>query len=48
MLTADAKAECDALADRQYTDMTLDQVKDKRPKAKDLPHTIQGDELDYE
>ena len=26
----------------------LDQVKDKRPKAKDLPHTIQGDVLDYE
>ena len=48
MLTADAKAECDALANRKYTDMTLDQVKDNRPKARNLPHTIQGDTLDYE
>ena len=48
MLTSDAKIECDALADRKLTDWTEAQLKENRPKAKDLPHTIQGDTLDYE
>ena len=48
MLTQDAKAECDALARRELTPWTEDQLKDNRPKARNLPHTIQGDVLDYE
>ena len=42
-----AKAECDALAERKYTEMTEDQTIDARPKAKDLPHTFQAGKTDY-
>lgn len=48
MKTEDAKFECDALARRVLTDMTQPQLKENRPKAKDLPHTFQDDKTDYE
>ena len=43
-----AKSECDALAERKYTEMTKAQTVDARPKAKDLPHTFQAGKTDYE
>jgi myo-inositol-1-phosphate synthase len=43
-----AKAECDALAERKFTEMTAAQIKDNRPQAKDLPHTFQAGKTDYE
>ena len=46
--TEDAKFECDALARRVLTPMTEAQLKDRRPKAKDLPHTFQDCKTDYE
>ena len=46
--TEDAKFECDALARREFTSMTKAQIKDSRPKAKDLPHTFQSIKTDYE
>jgi len=46
--TEDAKFECDALARRVLTPMTEAQLKDRRPKAKDLPHTFQDSKTDYE
>ena len=46
--TEDAKFECDALARRVLTPMTEAQLKDCRPKAKDLPHTFQDSKTDYE
>ena len=46
--TEDAKFECDALARREFTNMTKAQTKDSRPKAKDLPHTFQSIKTDYE
>ena len=46
--TEDAKFECDALARREFTNMTKAQIKDSRPKAKDLPHTFQSIKTDYE
>ena len=46
--TEDAKFECDALARREFTKMTKAQIKDSRPKAKDLPHTFQSIKTDYE
>jgi myo-inositol-1-phosphate synthase len=45
--TQDAKFECDALARRVITPMTEPQLKENRPKAKDLPHTFQSGENDY-
>ena len=45
--TEDAKFECDALARRVVTPMTKPQLKENRPKAKDLPHTFQSAENDY-
>lgn len=48
MKTEDAKFECDALARRVLTDMTQPQLKENRPKAKDLPHTFQDNKTDYE
>ena len=45
--TEDAKFECDALARRVVTPMTEPQLKENRPKAKDLPHTFQSAENDY-
>ena len=46
--TEDAKFECDALARRTLTKLTENQLKDKRPKAKDLPYTFQAGKTDYE
>ena len=46
--TEDAKFECDALARRTVTNMTEPQLKQNRPKAKDLPHTFQDNKTDYE
>ena len=46
--TEDAKFECDALARRTVTNMTEPQLKQNRPKAKDLPHTFQDSKTDYE
>lgn len=46
--TEDAKYECDSLARRNLTDMTKQQLKDLRPKAKDLPYTFQDSKTDYE
>ena len=46
--TEDAKFECDALARRVLTPTTEAQLKDCRPKAKDLPHTFQDSKTDYE
>ena len=46
--TEDAKFECDALARRTVTNMTEPQLKENRPKAKDLPHTFQDSKTDYE
>lgn len=46
--TEDAKFECDALARRVITDMTKPQLKENRPKAKDLPFTFQAGQTDYE
>ena len=45
--TEDAKFECDALARRIVTPMTEPQLKENRPKAKNLPHTFQSAENDY-
>jgi len=45
--TEDAKFECDALSRRVVTPMTEPQLKENRPKAKDLPHTFQSGENDY-
>jgi len=45
--TEDAKFECDALARRVVTPMTEPQLKENRPKAKNLPHTFQSAENDY-
>jgi myo-inositol-1-phosphate synthase len=46
--TGDAKFECDALARRVLTPLTEAQLKDKRPRAKDLPYTFQAGKTDYE
>jgi len=46
--TEDAKFECDALARRVITDMTKPQLKENRPKAKDLLFTFQDSVNDYE
>ena len=46
--TEDAKFECDALARRTVTAMTEPQLKENRPKAKNLPHTFQDSKTDYE
>ena len=46
--TQDAKFECDALARRVVTDITTPQLKENRPKAKNLPHTFQDAKNDYE
>jgi myo-inositol-1-phosphate synthase len=46
--TNDAKFECDALARRVLTKLTEPQLKDKRPRAKDLPYTFQAGKTDYE
>jgi len=46
--TEEAKFECDALANRQLTDMTRPQLAKNNPKAKDLPYTYQKGSTDYE
>jgi myo-inositol-1-phosphate synthase len=46
--TDQAKAECDALANRQITDITRAQLIDYNPKAKNLAYTFQAGETDYE
>ncbi|HNX24464.1 MAG TPA: Myo-inositol-1-phosphate synthase [Spirochaetota bacterium] len=46
--TEDAKFECDALARRELTKLTSPQLKEKKPKAKDLPYTFQDDKNDYQ
>ena len=46
--TEDAKFECDALSRRVLTDLTSAQLKNKNPKAKDLPYTFQDSKTDYE
>ncbi len=46
--TEDAKFECDALARRVLTDLTSAQLKEKNPKAKNLPYTFQDGKNDYE
>jgi myo-inositol-1-phosphate synthase len=46
--TQDAKFECDALSRRVLTDLTTPQLKDRNPKAKDLPYTFQDGKNDYE
>ena len=46
--TSDAKFECDALARRVLTPLTEAQLKDKRPRAKNLPYTFQAGKTDYE
>ena len=46
--TEDAKFECDALARRVVTPMTEPQLKENRPKAKDLLFTFQDSENDYQ
>jgi myo-inositol-1-phosphate synthase len=44
----DAKFECDALSRREYTKLTNMQLKNDRPRARDLPYTFQDDKTDYE
>ena len=48
MTTSDAKFECDALSRRILTPLTEAQLATKRPRAKDLPYTFQGNKTDYE
>lgn len=48
MKTEAAKAECDALAVRVFTDLTYKQVKRMKPKAVDLAYTFQDNKNDYE
>lgn len=48
MTSADAKAECDALARRELTDLTRAQLAKNQPVADNLPYTFQADTLDYE
>ena len=45
--TDEAKYECDMLADRQYTGITLKQRKEINPKASKLAYTYQAEETDY-
>jgi myo-inositol-1-phosphate synthase len=45
--TEDAKAECDALAERILTDLTEAQHIDNDPIAIDLPYTFQAGKTDY-
>jgi myo-inositol-1-phosphate synthase len=45
--TEDAKAECDALAERILTDLTEAQHIDNEPVAKKLPYTFQAGKTDY-
>lgn len=46
--TSDAKFECDALARRVLTPLTEPQLASKRPRARDLPYTLQSAHNDYE
>lgn len=46
--TTDSKFECDALARRIITPLTEAQLKDSKPKAKNLPYTFQDTVTDYE
>lgn len=46
--TEDAKFECDALARRTLTKLTEAQLKEKNPKATDLPYTFSDSKTDYE
>ena len=43
----ESKAECDALANREYTKYTTPQIKSNKPIAKNLPYSFQEDKLDY-
>ena len=45
--TEESKAECDALARRELTDLTSDQLSHNNPVAKKLPYTFQAGETDY-
>jgi myo-inositol-1-phosphate synthase len=45
--TEDAKFECDALARRELTSMTRPQLKENRPKARELSFTFQDGKTDY-
>jgi len=47
MTSADAKEECDALANRIVTDITEKQLKKNKPKAKNLLYSDQGASNDY-
>lgn len=47
MTTSDAKFECDALARRELTKLTIPQLIENNPIAKNLPYTFQKDENDY-
>jgi myo-inositol-1-phosphate synthase len=46
--TADAKFECDALARRELTKLTMPQLRKNNPKAANLLYTQKTDRLDYE
>jgi myo-inositol-1-phosphate synthase len=46
--TEDAKFECDALARREFTKMTMSQTKECNPKAEDLPYSFQKAHSDYD
>lgn len=48
MRTEDAKAECDALAKREFTELTKLQHSARKPKAIDLKYTFQDGKNDYE
>jgi len=45
--TDEAKSECDALANRELTDLTEAQHIDNDPIAKELPYTFQAGKTDY-
>jgi myo-inositol-1-phosphate synthase len=45
--TEESKAECDALANRELTDITEAQLIKNMPVAKNLPYTFQAGKTDY-
>lgn len=47
MKTEDAKFECDALARRELTKNTRPQLKENNPIARNLPHGMNDDKLEY-
>lgn len=48
MRTEDAKNECDALAKREFTALTLAQRSSVNPQSKNLPYTFQEGKNDYD